>query len=275
MQHDAAAFSLLHEGQCGGVQKHMTIDAGLTLLDFITTNRERGRHVSVCTIDVAQFFPSLNHRAAKHILTRLGFSDTLVNLISSYFTSRTTTYRWDSATSKPYDFNMGTPQGDCLSPILSALYLSVAIKHVFPHSSPPRSTRCLFFVDDGALYMASPSLNTNVRILSSFLSQLLTALDAIGLAIEPSKTKLIHFYAFQLAPSSRTLAVVHQPPLTFQWKGHIHEVKPVKVWRYLGFFFTPSLDWSYHVQFYANKGFSSIRACGMLGNSLRGIGPKQ
>ena len=187
MQHDAAAFSLLHEGQCGGVQKHTTIDAGLVLLDFINTNRERGWHVSICAIDIAQFFPSLNHHAAKLILSRLGFSEILVNLIGSYFTGRTTTYRWDSATSKPYNFNMGTPQGDCLSPILSALYLSVAIKHIFPHSSPPRSTRCLFFVDDGTLYTASPSLNTNVRVLSSSLLQLLMTLDAIGLAIEASK----------------------------------------------------------------------------------------
>jgi hypothetical protein len=38
LQHDAATFSLLHEGQCGGVQKHATIDAGLVLLDFINTN---------------------------------------------------------------------------------------------------------------------------------------------------------------------------------------------------------------------------------------------
>ena len=51
MQHDAVAFSLLHEGQCGGVQKHATIDAGLVLLDFINTNREQGWHVSVCAID--------------------------------------------------------------------------------------------------------------------------------------------------------------------------------------------------------------------------------
>ena len=275
MQHDAAAFSLLHEGQCGGVQKHATIDAGLALLNFINTNRERGWHVLVCAIDVAQFFPSINHHAAKRILIKLGFSHVLSNLISSYFTGRTTSYRWDSATSKPYDFNLGTPQGDCLSPILSALFLSVAIKHVFPHSYPPRSSRCLFFVDDGALFTASPSLQTNVRVLSTLLVQLLTALDNIGLSIEPSKTELIHFFAFRLAPSSRTLAVTHQPPLVFDWNDHTHTVSPCKVWRYLGFFFTPSLDWSYHVQHYANKGFSSIRACGMLGNSLRGIGPKQ
>ena len=30
LQFDAGAYSLLHEGQCGGVQKHATIDAGLT-----------------------------------------------------------------------------------------------------------------------------------------------------------------------------------------------------------------------------------------------------
>ncbi|KAF8697726.1 hypothetical protein AX14_001266 [Amanita brunnescens Koide BX004] len=275
LQFDAAAFSLLHEGQCGGVQKHATIDAGLSLLDFINTNRERGWHVSVCAIDVAQFFPSINHHAAKRILMKLGFSHTLTNLIASYFTGRTTLYRWDSAMSKPYDFNLGTPQGDCLSPILSALFLSVAIKHVFPHSSPPRSSRCLFFVDDGALFTASPSLAKNVRVLSNLLIQLLTTLDAIGLAIEPSKTELIHFFAFQMTASSRSLAVVNQPPLVFHWGGTTYEIKPCKVWRYLGFFFTPSLDWTYHVQYYANKGFSSIRACGMLGNSLRGIGPKQ
>ena len=275
MQYDAAAFSLLHEGQCGGVQKHATVDAGLVLLDFINVNRERGWHTSVCAIDVAQFFPSLDHYAMSLVLAKLGFPMTLVNLITSYFTGRKTVYQWDSATSQPFDFSLGTPQGDCLSPIISALFLSVAIKRVFPPSTLPRPTRCLFFVDDGALYTASPSLSKNVRILASFLLLLLKALADIGLSIEPSKTELIHFFAFQLNASSRTLARVHQPSLDFTWNNSTFSIKPCAIWCYLGFFFTPSLDWSYHVQFYANKGFSSVRACSMLGNSIRGIGPRQ
>ncbi|KAF8668021.1 hypothetical protein AX14_006264 [Amanita brunnescens Koide BX004] len=196
MQYEVAAFSLLHEGQCGGVQKHTTIDAGLVLLDFINTHRERGWHTSVCAIDIAQFFPSLNHHAVSFVLAKLGFSETLVNLITSYFTSRKTSYWWDTATSPQYDFSMGTPQGDCLSPILSALFLSVTIKHVFPRSITPCPTRCLFFVDDGALYTASPSLAKNVRVLSTYLLLLLNALNNIGLSIEPSKTELIHFFTF-------------------------------------------------------------------------------
>ncbi|KAF8672923.1 hypothetical protein AX14_005489 [Amanita brunnescens Koide BX004] len=175
----------------------------------------------------------------------------------------------------PYDFSMGTPQGDCLSPIVSALYLSVAIKTVFPHIFPPGPVRSLFFIDNGVLYTASSSLEKNVRVLSSTLIHLLTVLNYIGLNIEPLKTELIHFYAFQLNASAHSLARIYQPPLNFTWNGSDFSIKPAQVWRYLGFFFTPSLDWSYHIQYYTNKAFSSVCACSMLGNSIRGIGPKQ
>ena len=56
LQHDAAEFGLLHRDQFGGIQKHSTIDAGLSLVDFILEHRERGWHTSVCAVDVAQFF---------------------------------------------------------------------------------------------------------------------------------------------------------------------------------------------------------------------------
>ena len=191
--------------------------------------------MSACAIDVAQFFPSLNHHAVTLVFAKLGFAPMLVELLKSYFRDRVTTYRWDTALSEPYDFSMGTPQGDCLSPIVSALYLSVVIKAVFPHVFLPRPVRCLFFVDDGVLYTASSSLAKNVRILSSTLLQLLTTPDCLGLQIEPSKTELIHFLAFRLSSSTRTLARVFQPPLTFRWNDSEFVIKPAEVWRYLGF----------------------------------------
>ena len=86
LQHDAAEFGLLHRDQFGGIQKHSTIDAGLSLVDFISEHREQGWHTSVCAIDVAQFFPSLSHVVMTRILERLGFSQTLVTLVKSYFT---------------------------------------------------------------------------------------------------------------------------------------------------------------------------------------------
>ncbi|KAF8701602.1 hypothetical protein AX14_000376, partial [Amanita brunnescens Koide BX004] len=274
LQHDAAEFGLLHRDQFGGIQKHSTIDAGLTLSDFISEHRERGWHTSVCAVDVAQFFPSLSHAVMARILECLGFSPIITALIKSYFSNRVTSYKWDSAQSRKYDFSLGTPQGDCLSPILSALHISVAIRRVFPETMPPASTRCLFFVDDSALITASPSLQTNVDVLRLYLLLLLQALSDIGLQVEASKTELIHFFAFELT-ASRRLAISHQPSLTFTWRMIQFNISPSPIWRYLGFFFSPTLDFSYHVQFYTNKAFSTIRACNMLGNSVRGIGPKQ
>ena len=274
LQHNAAEFGLLHRDQFGGIKGHSTIDAGLVLMDFISEHRERGWHTSVCALDVAQFFPSLSHAVMGRILQHLGFSPIIVTLIESYFQNRTTTYKWDTALSKPYDFSLGTPQGDCLSPILSALYISVAIRKVFPETMPPASTRCLFYVDDGTIVTASPSLQTNVDILRLYLLLLLQALSDIGLQVEASKTELIHFFAFELS-AARRLAVTHQPHLDFTWRAISFNISPTPLWRYLGFFFTPSLDFSYHVQFYTNKAFSTIRACNMLGNSVRGIGPRQ
>ena len=274
LQHDAAEYGLLHRDQFGGIQKHSTIDAGLVLMDFISEHRERGWHTSVCAIDVAQFFPSLSHDVMARILERLGFSQTLVTLIKSYFAGRVTTYKWDTAVSKKYDFSLGTPQGDCLSPILSALYISVAIRRVFPEIMLPATTKCLFFVDDGALITVSPSLQTNVDVLRLYLLLLLQALSDLGLQVEASKTELIHFFAFELT-AARRLAISQQPHLTFTWQMTTFDIPPSPLLRYLGFYFTPTLDFSHHVQFYTNKAFSTIRACNMLGNSIRGIGPRQ
>ena len=64
---------------------------------------------------MAQFFPSLSHAVMCQILQQLSFSPVIVTLIESYFQDRVTTYKWDSAQSKQYDFSLGTPQGDCLS----------------------------------------------------------------------------------------------------------------------------------------------------------------
>ena len=111
LQHDAAEFNILHRDQFGGIQGHSTIDAGLVLTDFISEHREQGWHTSACAVDVAQFFPSLSHDVMGRMLDRLGFSPVIVTLIKSYFQGRVTTYKWDSATSRKFDFSLGTPQG--------------------------------------------------------------------------------------------------------------------------------------------------------------------
>ncbi|CAA7268146.1 unnamed protein product [Cyclocybe aegerita] len=46
-------------------------------------------------------------------------------------------------------------------------------------------------------------------------------------------------------------------------------------WRYLGFYFDRGLTFHEHVRYYATKAFTTVQAMRMLGNSTRGLLPKQ
>jgi hypothetical protein len=46
------------------------------------------------------------------------------------------------------------------------------------------------------------------------------------------------------------------------------------VWHYLGFFFDRMLSFKEHVRFYSTKAFMTVRAMGMLGNSVCGLSPR-
>ena len=97
----------------------------------------------------------------------------------------------------------------------------------------------------------------------------------IGLMVEQSKLELKHFIAYSPKGSHRSFANIQQPPLHYTWGGKAYKVQPSKIWRYLGFFFDSFLRFDFHVQYYTNKGFSTIRACNMLRSSCGRLGPKQ
>lgn len=270
LQFDGIHHDLFHPGQFGGIKKHATIDAGLILTDFVSKARQRGLYTSVLAVDIAQFFPSLNHDVANKILTKLGFDSKITNFISSFFQNRHTTYRWGDSTSKMFDVSLGTPQGDPISPVLSALYIAIILKNFFPWDYLEQDVNCLFYVDDGAFFTASPSMATNINRLTQTLHMLTDLFLKIGIHIEPAKLELMHFTAFDVSASQRKFLHKKQPSLFF----YNTEVRPLEIWRYLGFFFDTFLSFVHHTKYYTNKAFSSIRACNMLGNSCRGLNPR-
>ncbi|KAF8648470.1 hypothetical protein AX14_008791 [Amanita brunnescens Koide BX004] len=225
MQFDCLKFGILHPGQCGGVAKHATIDAGVTLASFVAESRELGLHSTACAFDISQFFPSLSHVTCALILRRFGFNESLIKIFQSYFTGRITRYKWDSATSHDYEFNIGTPQGDCISPILSAIYLAAGIRVALPLPFPPPNIRSLFFVDDGLLYCTSRSLQQNTERIGKCLERVQAVLATLGLFINTDKTELIHFPGFDKGKKGRQLASIPlQPSVSIRSLGGGHGV---------------------------------------------------
>ena len=270
MQYDCVRYRLLHPSQCGGISFHSTDDAGLLLVHHLRAARAAGLHSTCLAMDIAQFFPSVNHQLLVAVLRRLGFNPSLCKLVESYLAGRTTQFRWSDKLSEPVGCAVGVGQGSCLSPLFSALAILPAlflISRLLPTPSNILRTSLLFFVDDGILTISTDSLGTNIFLLKTLYPRVVSVFRRIGIILELDKLELCHF------PQARYSGPL--PSLSITVEGSTITLRPLQVWRYLGFFLDPSLKFQHHVRYYATKALSTVRGYPLLGNSARGLAPDQ
>ena len=130
--------------------------------------------------------------------------------------------------------NVGVGQGSALSPILSALYLSLVLyileKHLKNLKIP---VFFISFVDDGLIIAQNKSINiSNFQLFCSY-NVLSNLLNNFGLIVEHSKTDIFHF--------NRSHGVFNPPPLNISTiRGPI--LRPKDSWKYLGFIFNQKLN---------------------------------
>ncbi|KAF8624372.1 hypothetical protein AX15_005910 [Amanita polypyramis BW_CC] len=283
LQDEALKFDLLHLLQFGGIKQRSTMDAGLILTEFVKKARDSGQFTSCLAIDMAQYFPSLNHLVLRTMLMKLGFVLNITNLFASYFKDQVTIYLWGSQKSSQFSASDGVLQGDLLSPILSDLHVALPLRIFFP-ISPSISKNILSFIDDYVLVTISFSLLKNIQNLIVLYKKFFGIVEGCGLTIEPEKTKLFHFMAQELSKKQKPiLKNIKFPSISlptkdnnFNWNtNEFLQIMPKSIWRYLGFFFDPYLNFNTHIQRYINKAFSALNVMRMLGNSIEGFTPSK
>ncbi|KAL1945876.1 hypothetical protein VTO73DRAFT_1878 [Trametes versicolor] len=217
----------------------------------------RGLDTSVLAFDVAQFYPSVNHRMLLGILRKQGFSAMLVNFLEQYLSGRSTAYRWDVLTSPLFAaVDVGVVQGSSLSPPLANLYIAPVIHRLCTTSSDGTGGHpwLQFFVDDGLWSVSRADLDGNVSVLRDEYRRTIAEFDRVGLRVEHEKTEACHF----------------SPPFTGDTP-----LKPVPVLRHLGFYLDKKMTFRAHVRFYGARAASTAQSLLMLGNSIRGMPPAQ
>jgi len=158
-------------------------------------------------------------------------------------------------------------QGSALSPILSALYLSLFF-HIFKKRIKNLDLKIsmLSFVDDDLLITQSKSFHlSNTHLFSSY-NVALTLLSKFGLQVEHSKTKVFHF--------SRAYSAFNPPPLDLSPIG-CPLLIPKDTWKYLGFIFDRKLCFHKYIDYYTNKAISMVKCMKIISNSTRGLIPQQ
>ena len=200
-------------------------------------------------------------------MAKAGFNPKVSNFFKNYLVSRKTKYIWNSFSSLYCSVDIGVGQESALSPILSALYLSLIfyiLENYLKNLKIP--ILILSFVDDGLFITQHKSIsasNANLYCGYNVISFLLTI---FGLVMEHGKTEVFYF--------SRLHGIFNLLPLDLTALGD-PMLLPKTTWQYLDFFFDQKLMFYHHIDFYTNRTISTIKCIKMLGNSLRGLIPLQ
>ncbi|KAJ2921831.1 hypothetical protein H1R20_g15269, partial [Candolleomyces eurysporus] len=123
------------------------------------------------------------------------------------------------------------------------------------------------YVDDGDIIVQSSEIDTNCVMLRHAYGIVFELFTRSGLALEHDKTELFHFTRARMG-FDRTLDLGYAP-----YTGD-NPLKPKTYWRYLGFYFGRKLTFQEHVRYYATKALTTVMAMRMLGNSTRGLSPR-
>jgi hypothetical protein len=81
-----------------------------------------------------------------------------------YLVGRHTTYRWDAFMSDLFAADVGVGQGSALSPVLSALYLTL-VTRLFHASNIGQKVDLMSYVDDGSIVAQSRDVKDNLPLL--------------------------------------------------------------------------------------------------------------
>jgi hypothetical protein len=259
---DMTKHTLVPTTQFGGRNASSTLDAGLTLLHDVQAAHQMGLKAGILLFDIQGFFNNINHDRLVATFENLGFAPELVRWCRSFLKDRTVRLRFNGATSDPFDFNVGTPQGSPVSPVLSIIYTSPLLHQMRKW----KKSSLGMYIDDGVVFACGRKWAEIENTMCNGYNICTEWLTRAGLKVEPDKTKLLFFR--KRADKSDPPPFIHLPLPAY---NTYYRVQSSNILRYLGFYFDSRLNWKHHVEVACNRARASLKALQLLGNSVRGL----
>ncbi|KAF5313929.1 hypothetical protein D9619_013084 [Psilocybe cf. subviscida] len=197
----AGRYDLIPPGQFGGRSSSSTTDALLTFVNDIQSAWNHGYATSALTFDIKGYFDFVNHKRLLVELRRKKVPLVYIKWTASFLEGREAAVCLDGKIGEMKEVQNGIPQGSPISPILAAFYTAELLEvfdkkhssYIRPHPDIPTDTQLLMYVDDGNLYVSSPSLETNVALLETAYRKVHEWLAKAGLSADLVKRELIHY----------------------------------------------------------------------------------
>jgi len=215
-------------------------------MNFWDSKKDKGRskvkseRTYVAFVDLKRAFPSVNRKLMNDMMKKCGFPGILRKIILQIYNGLKLHIVSGQEVAEPVVTTVGLAEGDCLSPILFALFIR-NIENELEHKAPMlagEERKSIFYADDGAVNAIT------AEELQKALNSLVDFCERNGLEINVSKTKIMIFGKGKIPESEFTI------------KGETVEI--VKQFSYLGVIFTPQLSFANHVRAIVTKAKSRI-----------------
>ena len=150
----------IFKSQYGFRKRHSCEHAITELIGEICKNLENEKHTLALFIDLSKAFDIISHEILYKKLERYGIRGTALNWFISYLEDCKIRAKCQCASSstihysEPFEFNIGTPQGSYLGPLICLIFCNVLYLNL-------QLCRGILFADDTTIYNSSQ----NVRYL--------------------------------------------------------------------------------------------------------------
>ena len=206
----------MEETLFGFIPNRGTTDGLMLLTELISKKHGStgNKHALAAFIDLEKAFELADPIVVIDEAAKLGIKGHLLAYMHHYLQNRKGCVKMQGAKSTMKDFDLGTPQGSCISPFLFNIIMNRLISnktdpHQLPYKTYPSQVTLISYADDIAM------VSYEARNIDKHVQKALSALDdncsLLGLKISVDKTKIMRFLIGKDPPNTTPFTLQGTP----------------------------------------------------------------
>ena len=224
--------------QQSGFRKDHSTDTVLAFLsDYLYKEMDQSRLIGVVFLDLKKAFDSVNHKLLLQKLSLYGIKGVELRLFTYYLYNRQQKTIVKESESSWGTIGSGVPQGSILGPLLFTIMVNDL-------PSVTCKSQIMMYADDTVLFYSTKHINELEIVLNEDLQHVNNWVQSNGLSVNPTKSQ------FMIFGTSQKLSTISEP---LHLKLEQHELMQVNMYKYLGVYLDPVLNWKEHIQYASKK----------------------